>query len=353
MSMPGEVRDSPTSHLAATAHNRPFRPVIRFPAVQSRSILGYGHRSRESNMSWIECPQADTAAAASQADPIELVVVPRTRDLGGFEVRRALPSGRRRMVGPFIFFDQMGPALLRAGSGLDVRPHPHIGLATVTYLFAGEILHRDSLGTVQPIRPGAVNLMTAGRGIVHSERTPEELRPAGSELFGIQAWIALPESAEETAPAFSHHGADTLPVIEDHGLRLRLVAGELHGARSPVPTFSETLYADIELAAGAMLPVEATHEERAIYIATGEIELAGRRHAAGRLLVLRPGDAVAVIAVDDARVLLFGGEPMDGPRFIWWNFVSSRQERIEQAKADWQAGRFAPVPGDDEFIPLP
>ena len=304
-------------------------------------------------MSWFECPQAEARDTAAQADPIELVVVPRTRDLGGFEVRRALPSGRRRMVGPFIFFDQMGPSILRPGSGLDVRPHPHIGLATVTYLFQGEILHRDSLGTVQPIRPGAVNLMTAGRGIVHSERTPQELRPAGSELFGIQAWLALPEQAEETDPAFSHHGADELPLLEDRGIRLRLIAGELHGQRSPVPTFTDTLYADVELAAGAVLPLDASHEERAVYLAAGEVEIAGRTHAPGRLLVLRPGDLLAATAREPARLLLLGGEPMDGPRFIWWNFVSSRAERIEQAKADWRAARFAPVPGDAESIPLP
>lgn len=257
------------------------------------------------------------------------------------------------MVGPFVFFDQMGPSVLHAGSGLDVRPHPHIGLATITYLFRGEILHRDSLGTVQPIRPGAVNLMTAGRGIVHSERTPPELRPTGAALFGIQAWLALPRGAEETEPAFSHHGADTLPLLEEDGVKLRLIAGELHGARSPVPTLTETLYADAELAAGAVLPVPPTVEERAVYLAEGEIEISGRRHEPGRLLVLRPGDALAIRAITPARLLLLGGEPMDGPRFIWWNFVSSRQERIEQAKADWQDGRFAAVPGDDEFIPLP
>jgi redox-sensitive bicupin YhaK (pirin superfamily) len=304
-------------------------------------------------MSWIECPQAEARAPAEQSDPLELVIVPRTRDLGGFEVRRALPSGRRRMVGPFIFFDQMGPSVLRAGSGLDVRPHPHIGLATLTYLFHGEILHRDSLGIVQPIRPGEVNLMTAGRGIVHSERTPPELRPAGPELFGIQAWIALPEHAEEIAPDFSHHGAGELPLIEDAGLKVRIIAGELFGARSPVPTFTETLYADVELADGAVLPLDTSHDERAVYLAEGSVEIAGRRHEPGRLLVLRPGDALTVTARGPARLMLLGGEPMDGPRFIWWNFVSSRQERIEQAKADWQAGRFARVPGDDESIPLP
>jgi redox-sensitive bicupin YhaK (pirin superfamily) len=304
-------------------------------------------------MSWHECPQAESHDVAAPADPVELVLVPRTRDLGGFEVRRALPSGRRRMVGPFIFLDQMGPSMLRAGSGLDVRPHPHIGLATVTYLFRGEVLHRDSLGSVQLIRPGEVNWMTAGRGIAHSERTPPELRPRESELFGIQAWVALPREAEETAPAFAHHGADQLPLIEDKGLRLRLVAGELFGRRSPVPTFSDTLYADVELDAGGILPLDPTHEERALYLAQGDIEIAGRRHEPGRLLVLRPGEANSVTAHTPARLLLLGGAPLDGPRYIWWNFVSSSKARIEQAKADWQAGRFEPVPGDDESIPLP
>lgn len=304
-------------------------------------------------MSWFECPQADTRAIGEQADPVELVIEPRTRDLGGFEVRRALPSGRRHTVGPFIFFDQMGPSVLRAGNGLDVRPHPHIGLATVTYLFRGELLHRDSLGTVQRIRPGEVNWMTAGRGIVHSERTPPELRPGDSELFGIQTWIALPVDAEETAPAFSYHGTAALPEVEDRGLRLRVIVGELYGKRSPVQTFSETLYADAELAPGAVLPLDPTHGERALYLAAGDIEIGGRRHAPGRLLVLRHGHALSAKALTPARVLLLGGEPVDGPRHIWWNFVSSRKERIEQAKADWQAGRFDAVPGDPEWIPLP
>ena len=304
-------------------------------------------------MSWTACPQADATPAPSPADPVEIEIVPRSRDLGGFEVRRALPSGRRRMVGPFVFWDQMGPSVLRPGSGLDVRPHPHIGLATLTYLFRGEILHRDSLGTVQPIRPGAVNWMTAGRGIVHSERTPPELRPTGPELFGIQAWIALPAQHEETAPDFSHHAAADLPLVEDTGLQLRVIAGEAYGSRSPVPTFSETLYVDAALAAGAVLPVEPTHEERALYLVEGAVEIAGRRHEPGRLLVLQPRESLAVKALEDARLLLLGGEPMDGPRFIWWNFVSSRKERIEEAKADWREGRFAAVPGDDEFIPLP
>lgn len=304
-------------------------------------------------MSWYECPQAETEPAQAPTDPVELVLVPRTRDLGGFEVRRALPSGRRRMVGPFVFLDQMGPSPLRAGQGLDVRPHPHIGLATLTYLFRGEILHRDSLGSVQPIRPGEVNWMTAGRGIVHSERTPAELRGRDHELFGLQAWVALPVAAEETAPAFEHHAAAALPCVEGDGWTLRVIVGEWQGRRSPVSTFSETLYANLELAAGARFPLAGGPAERALYLAEGILQIAGRRHEAGRLLVLHPGDALDLRADQPSRVILLGGEPMDGPRFIWWNFVSSRRERIEQAKADWRAGHFPPVPGEHEAIPLP
>ncbi|GHD43648.1 hypothetical protein GCM10017083_10070 [Thalassobaculum fulvum] len=285
---------------------------------------------------------------------IDTVIVPRTRDLGGFEVRRALPSARRRMVGPFIFWDQMGPARFPSGEGLDVRPHPHIGLATLTYLFDGEIMHRDSLGTAQPIRPGEVNWMTAGRGIVHSERTDPALREDGASMFGIQAWVALPKRHEETAPGFVHLGSDELPTIEGEGKRVRVIAGTLWGATSPVPSYSEMIYADAILEAGAWLPIPAEHEERAIYVAEGTVSIADDRFEAGRLLVLHPGDGVTVEAVGHARVLVLGGEPMDGPRFIWWNFVSSSQDRIEAAKADWQAGRFDIVPGDErEFTPLP
>lgn len=304
-------------------------------------------------MSWHECPQADTLATPAEADPVDLVVLPRSRDLGGFEVRRALPSGRRRMVGPFIFFDQMGPSDFPPGAGIDVRPHPHIGLATLTYLFQGEILHRDSLGSIQAIRPGDVNWMTAGRGIVHSERTPQALRIGGAGLFGIQAWVALPRDAEESEPAFAHHAAANLPVIEDSGLRLRLIAGQLFGQRSPVATCSETLYADAELLAGATLPLDSTHEERAIYVVAGELEIGARRHSAGGLLVLKAGAASSVKAIMPARLLLLGGDTLDGPRHIWWNFVSSRRERIEEAKSDWLEGRFGAVPDESEFIPLP
>jgi len=234
-----------------------------------------------------------------------------------------------------------------------VRPHPHIGLSTVTYLFEGEILHRDSLGTMQPIRPGEVNWMTAGRGIVHSERTALEARATDKSLFGIQAWVALPQRHEEISPGFVHHPADDLPLLEGDGKRVRLIAGALYGAQAPVATLSAMFYADAVLSAGARLDLPADYEERAAYVLAGRIEVAGNSFEAGRLLVFRPGDAIIVTASEPARLLLLGGEPMDGPRHVWWNFVSSSKERIEQAKADWQAGRFASVPGETEFIPLP
>ncbi|WP_223783683.1 pirin family protein [Myxococcus faecalis] len=287
---------------------------------------------------------------------LETVIVPRTRDLGdGFEVRRALPSSRRRMVGPFIFMDQMGPAVLQAGKGLDVRPHPHIGLATVTYLFEGEVLHRDSLGVVQRIRPGAVNWMVAGRGIVHSERTPPELRVASNRMFGIQFWVALPGKHEEDAPSFVHTPSEALPVVQDGGVELKLIAGELAGARSPVTTQSALFYADVKLDAGARIPVPAVHEERGLFVAEGQVEVGGESFGPGQLLVLRPGKEVVARGggTTRSRLLLFGGEPMDGPRHIWWNFVSSSKERIEQAKEDWTAQRIGQVPGESEFIPLP
>ncbi len=284
---------------------------------------------------------------------VETVIVPGARDLGGFEVRRALPSKERQMVGPFVFFDHMGPAVFHAGRGLDVRPHPHIGLATVTYLLDGEIMHRDSLGTVQAIQPGAVNWMTAGRGIVHSERTAAEFRAVEKRLYGVQAWVALPQAHEETAPDFSHIGRDALPEVTGEGKRVRVIAGEMHGVRSPVKTFSDMIYADAALDAGASLPIEADHIERAVYVLEGSVKIGPDTHEAGRLLVLRPGDRITVRAQTDARMLVLGGEPMDGPRHVWWNLVSSRRERIEQAKSDWRAGRFDRVAGDAEFIPLP
>ena len=277
----------------------------------------------------------------------------RPRDLGdGFTVRRALPDARRRMVGPFIFFDQMGPATTGPGCALDVRPHPHINLATVTYLFEGEILHRDSLGTVQPIRPGDVNWMTAGMGIVHSERTPPDLRNKSSRLFGIQTWVALPEKHEETAPDFLHVDESDLPLLQERDARIRLIVGSLYGGRSPVPTLSGTFYADAALEAGARLTLMPEHEERGAYIVDGTVESEGRDCGPGELLVFEAGGDVFITARTPARVMLLGGEPL-GHRHIWWNFVSSRKERIRQAADDWKAGRFASVPGDPEFIPLP
>jgi redox-sensitive bicupin YhaK (pirin superfamily) len=291
---------------------------------------------------------------APPESPLETVIVPRTRDLGdGFSVRRALPSVRRRMVGPFIFWDQMGPAVFNEGKGLDVRPHPHIGLATVTYLFEGEVRHRDNLGMVKTIKPGAVNWMTAGKGIVHSERSPEEGRTAENRLFGIQSWVALPKKYEETEPSFIHTPAEELPLIEDHGVHVRLIAGSLYGARSPVKTFSEMFYADAALEAGAKLELPATHEERAVFIAEGSLNISGDTFGTSQLLIFRPGDGVTLQAPAQARLLLLGGEPMDGPRHIYWNFVSSSRDQIEQAKADWAAQRYAKVPGETDFIPLP
>jgi redox-sensitive bicupin YhaK (pirin superfamily) len=283
---------------------------------------------------------------------VEATVVPNTRDLGdGFKVRRVLPSARRRMIGPFVFLDEMGPTRLPAGSGLDVRPHPHIGLATVTYLFEGEILHQDSLGVRQPIRPGDVNWMIAGRGIVHSERTPQALRASGSSAWGLQSWLALPERDEERAPSFKHHAEADLPQLSDSGTRIRVVAGTFLGMRSPVETLSDLFYADVKLE-GAELAIPPDYDERGAYILDGSISVEDQTFERGRLLVFKPGAHVVLKAIAPAGVMLLGGEPL-GPRYVWWNFVSSSKERIEQAKADWKAGRFGGVPGDAEFIPLP
>jgi redox-sensitive bicupin YhaK (pirin superfamily) len=291
---------------------------------------------------------------ARSCEAIEKVIVPRSHDLGGFQVRRALPAIGQRMVGPFIFFDQMGPAEFHLGEGLDVRPHPHIGLSTVTYLFDGEIMHRDSLGTALAIKPGAVNLMTAGRGIVHSERTGMEARATGPKLYGIQAWLALPKTHEETAPEFKHHGAQELPRIVEGGKRISLIMGSAYGQTSPVKFPWDALYAEAVLSPGAILPLDPDYDERAIYIVSGKVDIAGDEFGAGQLLVFKPGDRISILAIDQSRVMIVGGEPMDGPRNIWWNFVSSSKERIEQAKHEWKTGRFDTVPGDEaEFIPLP
>ena len=287
-------------------------------------------------------------------DAVEHIIVPRARDIGGFEVRRALPSTRKQMVGPFIFFDQMGPATLEAGKGIDVRPHPHIGLSTVTWLFEGQIFHRDSLGSALPINPGAVNWMTAGKGIVHSERTGPEERASDKRLYGIQSWVALPKDREEDAPAFRHHGADDLPIISDGGVMLRVIAGKMFGERSPVETATDMFYGEAVKHPGGAMPLPTVFEERAIYVVSGQIRITGDLFEGGQLLILRPGDHISIVATKVSRIMVLGGEPMDGPRHIWWNFVSSSKERIEQAKNEWKTGKFDIVPGDaEEFIPLP
>ncbi|GLK66383.1 pirin family protein [Hansschlegelia plantiphila] len=293
---------------------------------------------------------------SSEVEGVDLIILPPVRDLGdGFRVRRALPSAHRRMVGPFIFFDQMGEAVFRSGEGLDVRPHPHIGLATVTYLLEGEIHHRDSVGSVQPIRPGEVNWMTAGSGVVHSERTGAEARATGGKLFGLQAWVALPTAREETDPAFAHHEAHKIPFIDADGVRLTLIAGASDGLRSPIPTFSDMVYADIELTDGARYQLRAEHVERAVFIVSGEVEVLGQTggFASGELVIFKPEAEIVLKAKGSARLMLIGGEPFPEKRHIYWNFVSSSLDRIEQAKRDWQDGRFAPVPDESEFIPLP
>jgi len=290
-------------------------------------------------------------APAAVTDPIELTIKPRVRSLGEFDVRRVLPAAERRMVGPFVFLDHMGPAVFPPGSGIAVRPHPHIGLATITYLFEGEIMHRDSLGYGQLIEPGAVNLMTAGRGIVHSERATDDLHVT-SNLHGMQSWIALPLELEEMAPAFAHTPAHLLPEIVMGGATVRVIMGTAYGETSPVTTYSPTLYAELNLAKDAELAVRAEVSERALYVASGAIEIADRTHAEGTLAVVRAGAPLTLVATEPSVVMLLGGEPL-GPRHIWWNFVSSSSERIEQAKRDWAEDRMGKIAGDDEFIPLP
>ncbi|REJ85863.1 MAG: pirin family protein [Acidobacteria bacterium] len=303
-------------------------------------------------MSWNQCPDPDLEVVRDA--PVETVILPRARDLGEFEVRRALPSKEKQMIGPFIFFDQMGPAEFLVGRGMDVRPHPHIGLSTVTYLFRGQIQHRDSLGTLEVIRPGELNWMTSGQGIVHSERTPREDRAEGPDLFGIQAWVALPRDAEDTRPAFEHYGRERLPEIVEPGATVRLIAGALYGETSPVRCHSDMFYAEVVLADGARIPLAPDYDERGVYVVEGAVEIAGDVYEAGRLVVLRPGDEVTLRSRGASRCMFLGGEPMDGPRYLWWNFVASTRDRIEQAKNDWKLGRFAKVPGDsEEFIPLP
>jgi hypothetical protein len=294
---------------------------------------------------------------AAESGVVELAITSRAKDLGDFEVRRVLPASERQRVGPFIFFDHMGPATFSSGQGVAVRPHPHIGLATVTFLFEGVIRHRDSLGFDQAITPGAVNWMTAGRGIVHSERTPDALREAGSTLHGLQVWLALPIAAEEQGPSFVHHPAEALPRIELPGARLTLIAGEAYGERSPVETASETFYLVGDLEPGAEVELPRDHEERAVYVVDGELELGERKFSRGEMAVVRAdrelGASPRIRARGASRIALIGGAALEGDRHLWWNFVSSSRERLEQAKSDWKAGRFPEVPGDPEFIPLP
>lgn len=303
-------------------------------------------------MSVFEAPKGECDSVDSCAE-VEVVIVPKPRDIGAFEVRRTLPSIERRSVGPFVFFDEMGPAELAEGNYLDVRPHPHIGLSTITWLLEGEIMHRDSLGYVQPIRPGEVNWMTAGSGIVHSERTPDEARVPGAPVHGVQTWVALPKEMEEIDPSFVHYGTEAIPKVQIPGSSIWVIIGTAWGVTSPVETPSETLYADIALDDGASIVLPRDTEEKAVYILSGAIDIQGTRFEAGRMAVLRAHSAAEVTGIGAARVMLCGGAPLDGPRHMFWNFVSSSRDRIEKAKDDWKSGRFDPVPDDDEFIPLP
>lgn len=293
-------------------------------------------------------------------DAIETLIVPRARDIGGFEVRRALPAPKRQMVGPFIFFDQAGPAEFLTGQGVDVRPHPHIGLGTVTYLYRGAFHHRDSTGADRIIHPGALNWMMAGRGVTHSERTPQQARQGPSELFGIQTWVALPEAHEEDAPFFEHHGAETLPLIADTGVQARLILGSAYGAQAPAKLYSEAFYLDVVLEPDARFPLPDNHEDRGLYITQGSVGIAGETFGSGRMMVFRTGDRITVQAgARGARLMALGGATLNGPRHIWWNFVSSSRARIEAAKEEWRAARwgqglFDLPPGDrDTHIALP
>ncbi|WP_062732533.1 pirin family protein [Sphingobium abikonense] len=287
-------------------------------------------------------------------DLIVQTITPVSHNLGDFKVHRSLPSKGRTMVGPFIFFDQAGPAQIAPGQGIDVRPHPHINLATVTYMYEGAFLHRDSLGTEQLIEPGAVNLMTAGSGIVHSERSPDEDRAKASKLSAIQTWLALPDRVEEMDPAFEHVGEGGLPVIEDGSARARVIMGSLWGETSPVTTYADTIYADIQLAPGGRIAIDPSADERALYVSGGDAALDGMTLTPQTLYVLRPGTSATLMSVDGGRIVFCGGEAFSSPRHVWWNFVSSRQDRLMQAREDWDAMRFPLIPGDDqEFIPIP
>jgi len=303
--------------------------------------------SIETNLEEEQVEQAGTCTA------IDLIIQPREHDLGGFTVRRALPSARQRMVGPWIFFDHMGPAAFEPGQGVDVRPHPHINLATVTYLFKGEMLHRDSLGNALAIKPGEINLMVAGKGIVHSERQREEIKAANNILDGLQLWLALPEADEEIDPAFHHYDREQIPSVTLDGVAVRVLIGAAYGVQSPVRTFAQTLYVEAALKAGQHLTLPDGVDERALYVVKGKLKALESVIDQYSMAVLHPGHTVTVQAEEDTQLALIGGEAL-GHRHIWWNFVSSRKERIEQAKADWKNGAFPKVPGDEvEFIPLP
>ena len=302
-------------------------------------------------VSWLQT--SDPVCSNCTTPAVETIIAGRKRDIGGFSVARLLPAAARRRVGPFVFFDHMGPADLAPGQGIYVRPHPHINLATVTYLFEGEIVHRDSLGSLQPIRPGAINWMTAGRGIVHSERTGPELRKTGSRLHGLQLWVGLPKAHEEAEPEFRHYPAEALPELEKNGARIRVLAGSAYGAASPVHTLSPLFYVEAMIPAGGELPVPAEHEERAAYVVEGAVRCGAERVEAPRMIVFAARSAPVLRAETAARLVLLGGAPLDGDLHLWWNFVSSSRERIEQAKRDWKDGRFARVAGETEFIPLP
>lgn len=311
-------------------------------------------------MSWNPALDPDYPAG-DNARSVETVIIPRARDLGGFEVRRALPAPKRQMVGPFIFFDQMGPAEFLPTKGLDVRPHPHIGLATISYLYRGKMHHRDSLGTDSWIEPGAVNWMVAGNGITHSERIDDATQTDPMPFFGIQTWVALPKDHEDRAPEFQHAPSDALPVLEGEGKEVRLILGSAWGEDAPVKTASEMFYVDAVLQPGAKIPLPDNHEDRGAYVVEGSVDVAGTTYETGQMMVFRPGDNVSMKAGErGARLMLLGGETLEGPRYIWWNFVASSKERIEEAKEAWAKGdwetneRFQLPPGDDqEFIPLP
>lgn len=297
-----------------------------------------------------------TISSVMRNEAVERLILPAVRDLGdGFKVRRALPSAQRRMVGPFVFFDHFGPIVFHAGEGPNIRPHPHIGLSTLSYLLEGEMVHRDSAGNVATIRPGDVNWMTAGSGIVHSERSPEKVQAKGGAMFGQQIWVALPQALEEMQPDFSHHAQGTLPELEADGVSLTVIAGEAFGQRSPVPVYSNLMYVDVVLKPGARLQVPAEHIERALFVVSGEIEVSGQSGTFGesQFVVFKPSAEIVLQARSCVHLMLVGGEPLGEPRHIDWNFVSSSKDRIEQAKDDWRHGRFPTIAGETEFIPLP